>query len=476
MRWLALDIGSRRVGVAVCDADERLASPLRALPYRRAGAFGRAVAELGEESGLPRASSSVSPSPGRGAAAARSGFRVSSRRSASPRNSGRDVRRERHHRCRPDLCWRRRECLAGDGRSSWTASRPVSSWRRSSRAGAPGARPLTCLGVDASVCRSLGGPSMADTYSSFGKFLLLKQRAQDGLGTSVARRGDGPQQLQEDRLAAALRSGGSGPRRSHRGDRGRQPDRPGPEGGNVVRNATHGSEGGVSFIAWDYVPSQPLDQVMARAAQEQFPIAIDNALLIVEKLAGVAGAASAVDVQGQPLIHGFLVPHLALVGNDGEAQVVGFGWATACAPTWIGRRSGSVRGAIPRSRGARQGPATGALRRLLPGSDPVPAAFRSTASRRIRLRAPRRSRLRRSRSTRVRSRRTCSGSSRRRPGRASGGPVLLGGGVQEGAREAAVRRRLLADDVQPRPVHGQALSQRDRAGGSRAPEGARSRM
>jgi TonB family protein len=96
---------------------------------------------------------------------------------------------------------------------------------------------------------------------------------------------------------------------------------------NVVRNATHGSEGGAPFVAWDYVPSQPLDQLMARAAQEQFPIAIDNALLIVEKLAAALAAASAVEVQGQPLIHGFLVPNLAMVGNDGEAQVAGFGIA-----------------------------------------------------------------------------------------------------------------------------------------------------
>ena len=49
MRWLALDIGSRRVGVAVCDADEQLASPLRAIPYRGPERLADAVAELGEK-------------------------------------------------------------------------------------------------------------------------------------------------------------------------------------------------------------------------------------------------------------------------------------------------------------------------------------------------------------------------------------------------------------------------------------------
>ncbi|HQT95900.1 MAG: Holliday junction resolvase RuvX [Acidobacteria bacterium 21-70-11] len=46
MRWLALDVGSRRVGVAVCDADERVASPLRALDYTGPEGLAGAVAAL----------------------------------------------------------------------------------------------------------------------------------------------------------------------------------------------------------------------------------------------------------------------------------------------------------------------------------------------------------------------------------------------------------------------------------------------
>jgi putative pre-16S rRNA nuclease len=33
MRWLALDVGSRRVGVAVCDAQEEVATALEAIPF-----------------------------------------------------------------------------------------------------------------------------------------------------------------------------------------------------------------------------------------------------------------------------------------------------------------------------------------------------------------------------------------------------------------------------------------------------------
>ena len=112
---------------------------------------------------------------------------------------------------------------------------------------------------------------MADAYATFGKFLLLKRRTQDGLGTLWRvgemertgfkrivwlRRFD---QVGLDRaaltadIAASNQMGGS------------------LRASNVVRNASCGSEGGVPYIAWDYVPAQPLDQLLARAAGEQFP-------------------------------------------------------------------------------------------------------------------------------------------------------------------------------------------------------------
>jgi TonB family protein len=166
---------------------------------------------------------------------------------------------------------------------------------------------------------------MADAYATFGKFLLLKRRTQDGLGTlwragemertgfkriAWLRRFD---QVGLDRaaltadIAASNQLGGS------------------LRASNVVRNASCGSEGGVPYIAWDYVPAQPLDQLLTRAAGEQFPIAIDNALLIVEKLAAALAAAAAAETHGEPVIHGFLVPNLIIIGNDGEALVAGFG-------------------------------------------------------------------------------------------------------------------------------------------------------
>jgi putative Holliday junction resolvase len=46
VRWLALDVGARRVGAALCDRDERVATPLPTLEFAGAEALATAVARL----------------------------------------------------------------------------------------------------------------------------------------------------------------------------------------------------------------------------------------------------------------------------------------------------------------------------------------------------------------------------------------------------------------------------------------------
>lgn len=49
MRWLALDVGTRRVGVAVCDAGETVTTPLAALTFGSAEQLAVRVAALAGE-------------------------------------------------------------------------------------------------------------------------------------------------------------------------------------------------------------------------------------------------------------------------------------------------------------------------------------------------------------------------------------------------------------------------------------------
>jgi len=83
--------------------------------------------------------------------------------------------------------------------------------------------------------------------------------------------------------------------------------------------------GGQPAIASDYISSQPLSLVFDRVAEEQFPIQVDNALLILEKIALALASTLTVEIDGQRIVHGFLHPGLVFVTNDGEGVVSGFG-------------------------------------------------------------------------------------------------------------------------------------------------------
>ena len=95
---------------------------------------------------------------------------------------------------------------------------------------------------------------------------------------------------------------------------------------NVAAGIDCIAENNAPAIACDYVASQPLSSVFQRVADERFPIPVDNALLIVEKIALALCGALAVEIDGGRVVHGFLHPGLIFVSNDGEGVVSGFGF------------------------------------------------------------------------------------------------------------------------------------------------------
>ncbi len=94
---------------------------------------------------------------------------------------------------------------------------------------------------------------------------------------------------------------------------------------NTASDPVLGDVRGTPVLAYDYVPALPLAAVLERARAEGFPIAVDNALLILEKLSTALSSALAVDVGTTSLVHGCLHPALVDVTNEGEAIVAGFG-------------------------------------------------------------------------------------------------------------------------------------------------------
>jgi TonB family protein len=172
---------------------------------------------------------------------------------------------------------------------------------------------------------------MTQEYATFGSFILFKEIVADELGhlyrageldrtgvtrTTFLRVFDGPHVPVDDlnsRLETANRVAGV------------------LHAANVASNALYLMEDGVPAVAWDYMPAQPLGAVFSTVRSEGFPVPVDNALLIMEKLALALSAGLAVEVDGASLVHGFLHPGLSVVSNDGEAVVVGFGMADQLA-------------------------------------------------------------------------------------------------------------------------------------------------
>ncbi len=164
-------------------------------------------------------------------------------------------------------------------------------------------------------------------YRTFGSYLLFHEAAADALG-HLYRAGEFDRTGVRRAVWLRVFDAAGLPQDDLRGR---------CETGNLVGEHLHAAnvaahprcfaEDGVPAIAFDYAPGQPLSEVLNRTRDEGFPVPVDNALLIMEKLALALSSALAVDLEGQSLIHGFLHPALIVVSTDGEAVVAGFGMA-----------------------------------------------------------------------------------------------------------------------------------------------------
>jgi len=168
---------------------------------------------------------------------------------------------------------------------------------------------------------------MAESYRSFGSYILFKEILKDGMG-SIYRAGEfdaggirrnvwfrlfDTQEIPKEDVTSSF-------------DQARQIMEH-LQAGNVVSGADFIIEDGVPAMAFDYLAGQPLSLLFDKVRNEGFPVAVDNALLIMEKISLGLASGLVVDVGGRPLIHGMLHPSMVFVTNDGEGVVSGFGMA-----------------------------------------------------------------------------------------------------------------------------------------------------
>ncbi len=168
---------------------------------------------------------------------------------------------------------------------------------------------------------------MGEAYRTFGQFILFKEILKDELG-HLYRAGEfdatGIKRTVWLRLFDG--KGVSSSEVTGSFEKGRQVTDL-LQAANVATGVSYCTENGVPGMAFDHSASQPLARLFEMVKEEGFPVPVDNALLIMEKLALGLSSALVLESGGQALAHGFLHPGLVVITNDGEGIISGFGVA-----------------------------------------------------------------------------------------------------------------------------------------------------
>lgn len=168
---------------------------------------------------------------------------------------------------------------------------------------------------------------MGAVYSTFGQFILFKEILSDELG-HLYRAGEFDASGVKRTVWLRLFDGNDIPTNDvvSSFDKARQVGDL-LQAANVSSGVSYHVEAGTPSMAFDLTSSQPLTNLFEKVKTEGFPVPIDNALLIMEKLALGLSSALVLESGGQALAHGFLHPGMVVVTNDGEGIISGFGMA-----------------------------------------------------------------------------------------------------------------------------------------------------
>ncbi|HEY0555277.1 MAG TPA: hypothetical protein VGG20_13515, partial [Thermoanaerobaculia bacterium] len=159
----------------------------------------------------------------------------------------------------------------------------------------------------------------------FGKYLLLKKLTEDPLG-EIFRGGrvgkDGG--MEQVVLLRVFNGKGIDGEKLWARVSGRAAVQEILKSPNIGSGVDLGRVRSFPYTAYDYISGKSLATVFAQSARQHSPIPTDHALLIAERLALALAAAYESRVQDERVLHGFVVPHLVMISNEGETRLLGF--------------------------------------------------------------------------------------------------------------------------------------------------------
>src|SRR3954447_25566195 len=159
----------------------------------------------------------------------------------------------------------------------------------------------------------------------FGKYLLLKKLTEDPLGETfragkVGREGG----MEQVVLLRVFNGKGLDGERLWARISGRSAVQEILKSPNIGNGVDLGRVRSFPYTAYDYISGKSLATVFAQSARQHSPVPTDHALLIAERIALALAAAYESRVQDERLLHGFVVPQLVMISNEGETRLLGF--------------------------------------------------------------------------------------------------------------------------------------------------------
>lgn len=159
----------------------------------------------------------------------------------------------------------------------------------------------------------------------FGKYLLLKKLTEDPLGeTFRAGRVGETGTMEQVVLLLVFNGKGLDGEKLWTRISGQAAVQQALKSPNIGSGVDLGRVRSFPYVAYDYISGKNLATVFAQSARQLSPIPTDHALLIAERISLALAAAHESRVQDERVLHGFVVPHLVMISNEGETRLLGF--------------------------------------------------------------------------------------------------------------------------------------------------------
>jgi TonB family protein len=159
----------------------------------------------------------------------------------------------------------------------------------------------------------------------FGKYLLLKKLTEDPLGETFRAGKVGKEGGMEQVMLLRVFNGkGVDGEKLWQKASGRASVQQSLKSPNIGSGVDLGRVRSFPYAAYDYISGKNLAVLLAQANKQLSPIPTDHALLVAERLALALAAAYETRIGDERILHGFVVPQLVMISNEGETRLLGF--------------------------------------------------------------------------------------------------------------------------------------------------------